>query len=52
MIGEGFEATVLSGENSFYRVSANHYSLKEDAVNALSSIRDQEAYKSAWILTL
>jgi cell division septation protein DedD/nucleoid DNA-binding protein len=52
MVGEGFEAEVLTGENSFYRVSSNHYPLKKDAVNALASIRDQKVYKSAWILSL
>lgn len=52
MVDEGYEAEILTGENSFYRVSAKHYPLKEDAVNALASIRDQQAYKSAWILSL
>ncbi len=52
MVGEGFEAEVITGENSFYRVSANHYPLKKDAVSALASIRDQQVYKSAWILSL
>ncbi len=52
MVDEGYEAEILTGENSFYRVSAKHYPLKEDAVTALASIRDQQAYKSAWILSL
>jgi cell division septation protein DedD/nucleoid DNA-binding protein len=52
MIDEGYEAEILTGENSFYRVSAKHYPLKAEAVNALASIRDQQAYKSAWILSL
>jgi hypothetical protein len=52
MVDEGYEAEILTGENSFYRVSAKHYPLKKDAVTALASIRDQQAYKSAWILSL
>jgi len=52
LVDEGFEAEVLTGENSFYRVSANHYPMKADAVSALASIRGQQAYKSAWILSL
>jgi len=52
LVGEGFEAEVLTGENSHYRVSADHYPLKAEAVSALASIRGQQAYKSAWILTL
>ena len=50
MAGEGYEAEILTAENSFYRVSAKHYPRKGDAVTALASIRNQEAYKSAWIL--
>jgi cell division septation protein DedD len=52
MVDEGYEAEILAGENSFYRVSARHFPLKEDAVTALATIRDQQAYKSAWILSL
>ncbi len=52
MVDEGYEAEILTGENSFYRVSAKQYPLKKDAVTALASIRDQQAYKSAWILSL
>ena len=52
MAGDGYEAEIFSGANSFYRVSAKHYPLKADAVSALASIRNQEAYKSAWILSL
>ena len=52
MLGEGYEAEIITGENSFYRVSANHYPMKKDAVAALASIRDQQVYKSAWILSL
>lgn len=52
MVGEGYEAEIITGENSFYRVSANHYPMKKDAVAALASIRDQQVYKSAWILSL
>lgn len=52
LVDEGFEAEVLTGENSYYRVSANHYPLKAEAVSALASIRGQQAYKSAWILSL
>ncbi len=52
MVDEGNKAEIISGENSFYRVSANHYPLKKDAVNALASIRNQQVYKSAWILTM
>jgi hypothetical protein len=52
MVDEGYEAEILTGENSFYRVSAKHYPLKKDAITALASIRDQQAYKSAWILSL
>ncbi len=52
MVDEGYAAEILTGENSFYRVSAQQYSLKKDAVTALASIRDQQAYKSAWILSL
>ncbi|MCK5461354.1 MAG: SPOR domain-containing protein, partial [Bacteroidales bacterium] len=52
LVGEGFEAEVLTGENSYYRVSADHYPLKAEAVSALASIRGQQAYKSAWIISL
>jgi len=52
MAGDGYEAEIITGANSFYRVSANHYPIKADAVSALASIRDQQAYKSAWILSL
>ncbi len=52
MAGDGYEAEIITGANSFYRVSANHYPLKADAVSALASIRNQQAYKSAWILSL
>ena len=52
MVGEGYEAEIITGENFFYRVSANHYPMKKDAVAALASIRDQQVYKSAWILSL
>ena len=52
MAGDGYEAEIITGENSFYRVSAKHYPLKADAVSALASIRNQQAYKSAWILSL
>jgi cell division septation protein DedD len=51
MAGDGYEAEIITGENSFYRVSAKHYPLKADAVSALASIRNQQAYKSAWILS-
>jgi cell division septation protein DedD/nucleoid DNA-binding protein len=51
MVNEGYDAEILSGENSFYRVSANHFPLKADAVSALASIRNLQAYKSAWILS-
>ncbi len=52
MEGNGYEAEIITGANSFHRVSANHYPLKADAVSALASIRNQQAYKSAWILSL
>ncbi len=52
MAEEGFEAEILTGENAFYRVSAKQFPQKEAAVTALSSIRNDQAYKSAWILTL
>jgi cell division septation protein DedD len=52
MAGDGYEAEIITGENSFYRVSAKHYPLKADAVSALASIRNQQAYTSAWILSL
>ncbi len=52
MAGDGYEAEIITGANSFYRVSAKHYPLKADAVSALASIRNQQAYKSAWILSL
>jgi cell division septation protein DedD len=52
MVDEGNQAEILSGENSFFRVSANQYQRKEDAITALSAVRDQSAYKSAWILAL
>jgi cell division septation protein DedD len=51
MAGEGYEAEILTAENSFYRVSVYHYPRKGDAVTALASIRNQESYKSAWILS-
>jgi len=51
MEGDGYDAEIITGANSFYRVSANHYPLKADAISALSSIRNQQAYKSAWILS-
>jgi nucleoid DNA-binding protein len=52
MIQEGFKAEILSSENTFHRVSAAQFPQKEAAVTALSSIRDDQAYKSAWILSL
>ena len=52
MEGDGYEAEIITGANSFYRVSAKHYPLKADAISALASIRNQQAYKSAWILSL
>jgi cell division septation protein DedD len=52
MAGEGYDAEVISGENDFFRVSARQFPSKADAVSALPSIRGQEAYKSAWILSL
>jgi cell division septation protein DedD len=52
LVGEGYEAEVLTGENSYYRVSADHFPLKAEAVSALASIRGQLAFKSAWILSL
>jgi cell division septation protein DedD len=48
---EGYDAEILPGENSFFRVSASHFPRKSDAMAALSGIRSMEAYKSAWILT-
>ena len=51
MATEGYDAEILTGENSFFRVSASHYLQKSEAVAALSGIRDREAYQSAWILT-
>ena len=51
MIGEGYGAEVITGDNGFFRVSANTYPAKANAVSALGSIRNKEAYKSAWILT-
>ena len=51
MADEGYDAEILTGENSFFRVSAEQYSIKEDAITALSAIRDQQAYSKAWILT-
>jgi cell division septation protein DedD len=52
LVGEGYEAEVLAGANSYYRVSADHFPLKAEAVSALASIRGQLAFKSAWILSL
>ncbi len=52
MQDEGYDAEILTGDNSFFRVSAKRYPQKEDAINALSAIRAQQAYKTAWILTL
>jgi cell division septation protein DedD len=52
MIGEGYDAEVITGENDFFRVSARQFPSRADAVSALPSIRGQEAYKSAWILSL
>jgi hypothetical protein len=52
MAEEGYAPEILTGENAYYRVSAEKYPLKKDAINALSSIREQQAYKSAWILSL
>jgi cell division protein FtsN len=52
MIGEGYDAEVITGENDFFRVSARQFPSKADAVSALPTIRGQEAYKSAWILSL
>jgi cell division protein FtsN len=51
LAGQGYGAEVLSGENSFYRVSANNYQQKSAAVAALSGIRSLETFSSAWILS-
>jgi cell division protein FtsN len=50
LAGQGYGAEILTGDNSFFRVSADHYPQKSAAVAALSGIRNQEAFKSAWIL--
>jgi cell division septation protein DedD len=51
MAAEGYDAEILTGKNSFFRVSASHYLKKSEAVAALTGIRSREAYQSAWILT-
>lgn len=51
MADEGYDAEILAAENSFFRVSAKHYSLKEEAITALSAIRNRQAFSKAWILT-
>jgi hypothetical protein len=47
---QGYNARVLSSENQFFRVSAGSYSTREDAIIALSEIRDLPGMDKAWLL--
>jgi hypothetical protein len=52
MVQEGFKAEILTGDNAYYRVSAEQFPEKQAAIAALSSFRAKQAYKSAWLLSL
>jgi hypothetical protein len=47
---QGYNARVLSSENQFFRVSAGSYSSREDAIIALSEIRELPGMDKAWLL--
>jgi cell division protein FtsN len=46
---EGYTARILSSDQGFFRVSAGTYSLQDEAVGNLATIRQE--FETAWILS-